>query len=358
MNNHSKNTFLNYFKETESLLSPYAINSENSLGRKIKEKNDDYRNPFQVDRDRIIHTNAFRRLKHKSQVFIAPLGDHYVTRLTHTIEVSQIARTISRALKLNEDLAEAISLGHDLGHSPFGHVGESALNELSKDGFHHSRQSVRIIEILEKNGKGLNLNHEVIDGSKRHSKPQGKFLNKDSVKDLSLEAQIVRISDMIAYTTSDINDAIRANILDLNSIPKYIIDFIGIKHSERVNTLVTNVIENSIDCSYQNTKDPWIKMSDDLVEIITELRNFMFKNVYLPVSDSKPAKSAMKIVDIIFEYLINTPEKIPKHFIEICNGDIEKASIDYITGMTDEFALRFSEKFDKTLSSDVFEGRL
>ena len=358
MKNHSKITFLNYFKDTESLLSPHAISTKNLFGRKVKEKDDDYRNPFQVDRDRIIHTNAFRRLKHKSQVFIAPLGDHYVTRLTHTIEVSQIARTISRALKLNEDLAEAISLGHDLGHSPFGHVGESALNKLSKDGFHHSKQSVRIVEILEKNGKGLNLNYEVIDGIKRHSKPQGKFLNKELVRGLSLEAQIVRISDMIAYTTSDINDAIRAKILDLDSIPKYILDFVGFKHSERVNTLVTNVIKNSADCSHQKTKDPWINMSNDLVEIITELRNFMFKNVYLPVSDSKPAKSAMKIVDIIFDYLINTPEKIPKHFIEICDGDVEKASIDYITGMTDEFALRFSEKFDKALASDVFEGRL
>ena len=358
MSKFSKNIFLKYFNDTENLLSPHAVSTRNTLGRKINEKNDDYRNPFQVDRDRIIHTNSFRRLKHKSQVFIAPLGDHYVTRLTHTIEVSQIARTICRALKLNEDLTEAISLGHDLGHSPFGHVGESALDKLSKEGFHHSRQSVRIIEILEKNGQGLNLNYEVIDGIKRHSKPQGKFLNKELVKDLSLEGQIVRISDMIAYTTSDINDAIRADILKLNSIPEYIINFIGSKHSERVNTLVTNVIENSVDCSYKETDDPWIRMSDDLIEIITELRNFMFEKVYLPVSDSKPAKSAMKIVDIIFEYLVNNPEEIPNHLIEICNNNIEKASIDYITGMTDEFALRFSEKFDKTLAQDVFEGRL
>ena len=358
MSKFSKNIFLKYFNDTENLLSPHAVSTRNTLGRKINEKNDDYRNPFQVDRDRIIHTNSFRRLKHKSQVFIAPLGDHYVTRLTHTIEVSQIARTICRALKLNEDLTEAISLGHDLGHSPFGHVGESALDKLSKEGFHHSRQSVRIIEILEKNGQGLNLNYEVIDGIKRHSKPQGKFLNKELVKDLSLEGQIVRISDMIAYTTSDINDAIRADILKLNSIPEYIINFIGSKHSERVNTLVTNVIENSVDCSHQGTNDPWIRMSDDLIEIITELRNFMFEKVYLPVSDSKPAKSAMKIVDIIFEYLVKNPEKIPNHLIEICNNNIEKASIDYITGMTDEFALRFSEKFDKTLAQDVFEGRL
>lgn len=358
MSKFSKNIFLKYFNDTENLLSPHAVSTRNTLGRKINEKNDDYRNPFQVDRDRIIHTNSFRRLKHKSQVFIAPLGDHYVTRLTHTIEVSQIARTICRALKLNEDLTEAISLGHDLGHSPFGHVGESALDKLSKEGFHHSRQSVRIIEILEKNGQGLNLNYEVIDGIKRHSKPQGKFLNKELVKDLSLEGQIVRISDMIAYTTSDINDAIRADILKLNSIPEYIINFIGSKHSERVNTLVTNVIENSVDCSQQETDDPWIRMSDDLIEIITELRNFMFEKVYLPVSDSKPAKSAMKIVDIIFEYLVKNPEKIPNQLIEICNDNIEKASIDYITGMTDEFALRFSEKFDKTLAQDVFEGRL
>ena len=358
MSKFSKNIFLKYFNDTENLLSPHAVSTKNTLGRKINEKNDDYRNPFQVDRDRIIHTNSFRRLKHKSQVFIAPLGDHYVTRLTHTIEVSQIARTICRALKLNEDLTEAISLGHDLGHSPFGHVGESALDKLSKEGFHHSRQSVRIIEVLEKNGQGLNLNHEVIDGIKRHSKPQGKFLNKELVKDLSLEGQIVRISDMIAYTTSDINDAIRADILKLNSIPEYIINFIGSKHSERVNTLVTNVIETSIDCSHQKTSDPWIRMSDDLVEIITELRNFMFEKVYLPVSDSKPAKSAMKIVDIIFDHLVNNADEIPTYLKDICNNDIQRAAIDYITGMTDEYALRFSKKFDKSLAKDVFEGRL
>ena len=297
-------------------------------------------------------------MKHKSQVFIAPLGDHYVTRLTHTIEVSQIARTISRALKLNEDLTEAIALGHDLGHSPFGHVGETALDKISKEGFHHSRQSVRIIEKLEKNGKGLNLNLEVIEGIKRHSKPQGKFLNKELVNDLFLEAQIVRISDMIAYTTSDINDAIRANIINLNSIPKYIISQLGNKHSERVNSLVTNVIENSIDCSYENSDEPWIRMSDDLIEIVTELRNFMFKNVYLLVSDSKPAKSAMKIIDLIFDFLVANPKNIPKNLMNICQGNIEKAAIDYITGMTDDFALRFSEKFDKSLASDVFEGRL
>ena len=217
---------------------------------------------------------------------------------------------------------------------------------------------MRIIEKLEKNGKGLNLNLEVIEGIKRHSKPQGKFLNKELVKDLFLEAQIVRISDMIAYTTSDINDAIRANIIELNSIPKYIIDYLGNKHSERVNTLVTNVIENSIDCSYINSNEPWIRMSDDLIEIVTELRNFMFKNVYLLVSDSKPAKSAMKIIDLIFDFLVANPKNIPNNLINICQGNIEKAAIDYITGMTDDFALRFSEKFDKSLASDVFEGRL
>tara|TARA_E500000331_G_scaffold23474_1_gene20310 strand:- start:5698 stop:6774 length:1077 start_codon:yes stop_codon:yes gene_type:complete len=353
-----KKIFSDYQNKVEGLLSPWAIDTKKSKGRLINENDDAFRNTFQIDRDRIIHTKAFRRLKHKSQVFIAPLGDHYVTRLTHTIEVSQIARTISRALKLNEDLTEAIALGHDLGHSPFGHVGESALDKISKEGFHHSRQSVRIIEKLEKNGNGLNLNLEVIEGIKRHSKPQGKFLNKELVKDLFLEAQIVRISDMIAYTTSDINDAIRANIIELNSIPRYIIDYLGYKHSERVNTLVTNVIENSIDCSYKNSNEPWIRMSDDLIEIITELRNFMFKNVYLPVSDSKPAKSSMKIINLIFDFLIKNPNEVPEYLLKICDGNIEKASIDYITGMTDDFALRFSERFDKSLASDVFEGRL
>lgn len=344
----------------DSLLSPFATNSSQSMGRKIIEPPDHVRGIFQIDRDRIIHTNSFRRLKHKSQVFIAPLGDHYVTRLTHTIEVAQISRTIARALRLNEDLVEATALGHDLGHSPFGHVGETALNNISSDGFHHSRQSVRIVEILEKEGKGLNLNYEVIDGIKRHSKPQGEFFNKQLIDGLSLEGQIVRISDFIAYVTSDINDAVRAKILNFNDIPTQLIDAIGVKHSDRVNSLVTNIIENSIDCltGINGKDDPWIRMSPVMIEIVTELRNFMFEKVYLPVSSSTAAKSSMKIIEIIYDYLVNNKDVVPKYLVEVSKGNKEKYIIDYITGMTDDFALRFAEKLDPSLTLNVFEGRL
>ena len=248
-------------------------------------------------------------------------------------------------------------MGHDLGHSPFGHVGETALNKISSDGFHHSKQSVRIIEKLEKNGRGLNLNYEVIDGIKRHSKPQGKFFAKEFIKGLSLEGQIVRISDFIAYVTSDINDATRAGLLDLNDLPKNVLEAIGEKHSSRVNTLVTNIIDNSSDCM-EGEGDPWIRMSDELIEIVTELRNYMFENIYLPVSNSSAAKSSMRIIEILFDYLMNNSDLIPDYLLEVSEGNLEKSVIDYITGMTDDFALRFAETLDPSLASDVFEGRL
>ena len=219
----------NQNSNNEKLLSPLAMTTEKSKGRLNNEESNNFRSPYQIDRDRIIHTNAFRRLKHKSQVFIAPLGDHYVTRLTHTIEVSQIGRTIARALNLNEDLVEATSLGHDLGHSPFGHIGENVLDELNSEGFHHSKQSVRIVEILEKNGSGLNLTFEVIDGIKHHSKPQGDYMKPELVKNLSLEAQIVRLSDSIAYLAHDINDAIRAKMITNNDLPEKTKRDLGLK---------------------------------------------------------------------------------------------------------------------------------
>ena len=235
-------------EDKEEFLSNYATLSKHAE-RKVKEPLSSIRKEFQRDRDRIIHTNSFRRLKHKSQVFVAPVGDHFTTRLTHVIEVSQVGRSIARALNLNEDLVEAIALGHDLGHTPFGHIGESVLNKLLSKGFHHSKQSVRLVTKLEKNGKGLNLTNQVIDGIKNHSKPEGEFLNYDSVKYLSLEAQIVRISDAIAYLAHDILDAIRSKFLTIDQFPLKIIEKLGERHSERINTMVTDVIINSLDCA-------------------------------------------------------------------------------------------------------------
>ena len=278
-------------EDKEEFLSNYATLSKHAE-RKVKEPLSSIRKEFQRDRDRIIHTNSFRRLKHKSQVFVAPVGDHFTTRLTHVIEVSQVGRSIARALNLNEDLVEAIALGHDLGHTPFGHIGESMLNKLLSKGFHHSKQSVRLVTKLEKNGKGLNLTNQVIDGIKNHSKPEGEFLNYDSVKYLSLEAQIVRISDAIAYLAHDILDAIRSKFLTIDQFPLKIIEKLGERHSERINTMVIDVIINSLDCadndlikdrigwegSLSNREMPWIRMSKDLSEIFTDLRNYMFKN--------------------------------------------------------------------------------
>ena len=357
-------------EDKEEFLSNYATLSKHAE-RKVKEPLSSIRKEFQRDRDRIIHTNSFRRLKHKSQVFVAPVGDHFTTRLTHVIEVSQVGRSIARALNLNEDLVEAIALGHDLGHTPFGHIGESMLNKLLSKGFHHSKQSVRLVTKLEKNGKGLNLTNQVIDGIKNHSKPEGEFLNYDSVKYLSLEAQIVRISDAIAYLAHDILDAIRSKFLTIDQFPLKIIEKLGERHSERINTMVIDVIINSLDCvdndlikdrigwegSLSNGEMPWIRMSKDLSEIFTDLRNYMFKNFYHIISDSEIGVTASKIIEVIFEYLCNNDNLIPKWIRDISDTK-EVAVSDYLCGMTDNFALSFAENIYPGISKEIFRGRI
>ena len=346
--------------DKEELLSSMAMTSKKSKGRKNPEDLKNLRSSYQIDRDRIIHTNAFRRLKHKSQVFIAPLGDHYVTRLTHTIEVSQIGRTIARVLNLNEDLVEAISLGHDLGHPPFGHIGESILNELNSKGFHHSKQSVRIVEILEKNGSGLNLTFEVIDGIKNHSKPQGDFMKPELVTNLSLEAQIVRLSDSIAYLTHDINDAIRAKNITNNDLPEETKKHLGLNHSQRLNNLITNVITNSWDCRKQHKSDssekPWIRMSSEINNILTNLRNFMFEKIYFPIGLTEEGKISKEIVKILFVYFLDNIDLIPDYIKSISTSK-ERMVTDYVCGMTDLFALRAAEQIQPGLTANVFDGR-
>ena len=231
----------------ERYLSPFAAQSSQSAGRAIPEPPSDVRTEYQRDRDRILHCKAFRRLKHKTQVFIAPLGDHYVTRLTHTLEVSQIARTIARALNLNEDLAEAIGLGHDLGHTPFGHIGEDELDKLLPGGFRHNRQSLNIVERVERDGRGLNLTHEVRQGILRHSKPRGDFL--EALDDLTLEAQVVRISDAVAYLNHDLADAFRAGIISPADLPASVAAILGARHSQRIDTIVCDIIDHSWDAT-------------------------------------------------------------------------------------------------------------
>lgn len=313
-------------------LSPYATLSENSKGRDIPEEQCDIRPVFQRDRDRILHCKAFRRLKNKTQVFLTPKGDHYRTRLSHTLEVSQNARTIAKALRLNEDLVEAIALGHDLGHTPFGHAGEYVLNELCEDGFRHNEQSVRTVEKLEKDGNGLNLTWEVRDGILNH---QTKLMPH------TLEGKIVRLSDKIAYINHDIDDAIRAQVLTEDDIPMELKKTLGFSTRQRLNTLIHNIIMNSRDIDD-------IIMSVEVEEAMVELRKFMFEHVYKnPVAKSEEVKAKAMIKQLFFYYMEHIELLPQKYFRMLENGEKkERVVSDYIAGMTDQYAItKFSEYF-------------
>jgi dGTPase len=347
-------------EDREKTLSPFASKSIEAV-RSIDEEPAPTRTAFQRDRDRVIHTNSFRRLKHKSQVFVAPQGDHFTTRLTHVIEVSQVGRSIARGLNLNEDLVETIGLGHDLGHTPFGHIGESVLNQVLTDGFHHSRHSVRLITLLEKDGNGLNLTEHVVDGIRNHSKPEGKFLSKEAVENLSLEAQIVRISDALAYLAHDIQDALRSDFFTVDELPSDAVDALGFRHSQRIDAVVKDVIESSWDCTGEidlpDGEIPWIRMSDELGKIVTDLRVFMFERFYHPISNSVEGRKAAAIVGVLFEYFTRNPNEIPVWIREL-SGSIDRAAADYVCGMTDNYALLKAEEIRPGLSNGVFQGRI
>lgn len=308
----------------ENTLSEFATRSKNSLGRYKNEEECDIRTCFERDRDRIIHTKAFRRLKHKTQVFISPEGDHFRTRITHTLEVSQIARTIAAALFLNEDLTEAIAIGHDLGHTPFGHIGEEALADI-EEGFCHNEQSIRVVQEIEKDGAGLNLTKEVLDGILNH---------RGRCSPNTLEGKIVQISDKIAYINHDIDDAIRAGILKNEQLPKKCTDILGDSPRKRINFLIRNIIKNSA-----NKND--IVMDNDIRTAMYELRAFMFKNVYKSEVLTKDRKPYEEVVKKIYLYYFNNFEKIPKEFSQIKNEKNSKKRIicDYIAGMTDRYAM-------------------
>jgi len=313
-------------------LSPYATLSSNSRGRKEPERECDIRPVFQRDRDRILHCKAFRRLKQKTQVFLLPKGDHYRTRLTHTLEVSQNARTIAKALRLNEDLVEAIALGHDLGHTPFGHAGERALNAVSPTGFRHNEQGARVVECLEKQGQGLNLTWEVIDGILNH---------KTSGKPGTLEGEIVRLSDKIAYINHDIDDAVRAGILREEDIPEKYREVLGTSTRIRLDTMVHDVITNSMD-------RPKIQMSAEVAEAMAGLRRFMFANVYQNPSAKREEDKAIHMVAELYEYYRNHMELLPKQFFNMMeekNVTEEQTVCDYIAGMTDTYAIKKFEEY-------------
>lgn len=310
----------------KTFLSSYATLSAESKGRKREEVPCEMRMCFQRDRDRIIHCKSFRRLKHKTQVFLSPEGDHYRTRLTHTLEVSQIARTIARALMLNEDLTEAIALGHDLGHTPFGHAGERALNHVAKEiGFEHSKQSIRVVERLEQKGKGLNLCFEVLDGIENH---QTKSMPS------TLEGKVVRLSDKIAYINHDIDDAIRGKIICEEDIPKEYKEILGNTTKSRLNTMISDIINNS----YEKSD---IVMSEQVSNAMVGIRKYMFSNVYTsPVAKGEEGK-AVELVTMLYQYYFQHLNELPKEYQEmLVEGEqAEQVVCDYIAGMTDNYAI-------------------
>ena len=319
-------------KWEQETLSPYASLSANTRGRERKEPLCDIRPEYQRDRDRILHSKSFRRLKQKTQVFLAPEGDHYRTRMSHTLEVSQNARTIGKALRLNEDLVEAIALGHDLGHTPFGHAGERTLNELCQGGFVHSEQSVRIVEHLEKDGEGLTLTWEVRDGIRNH---------QTSTIPATPEGKIVRLSDKIAYINHDIDDAIRALVLTEDDIPLELRKTLGFSTKQRLNTLIHNIIMNS------REKDD-IMMSPEIEEAMIDLRKFMFENVYKnPVAKGEEVKAKAMIEQLFYFYKEHLDQLPAKYLRMMDEGEsAERVVADYIAGMTDQYAItKFSEYF-------------
>ncbi len=303
------------------MLCDEACTSKNSGRRVRNEAKCPIRTEFQRDRDRILHCNSFRRLKHKTQVFLDPVGDHYRTRLTHTLEVSQIARTVSRALRLNEDLTEAVALGHDLGHTPFGHAGEMVLNEICPSGFTHYLQSVRVVDYIENDGKGLNLTYEVKNGIACHT-------NKVAA---TREGYIVRLADKIAYINHDIDDAIRAGMLTEKDLPKHATDVLGHSKSQRITTLITSIINNGV-------QD--IHMSDDVQKALDQLSDFMFDNVYRnSIAKSEESKAKM-LVERLYNHFLKNPDSMPDEFKRImARFGIDRAVCDYIAGMTDSYAI-------------------
>lgn len=347
----------------EETFSPYAARSAASKGRAVTEEPSPMRTDYQRDRDRIIYCKAFRRLKHKTQVFIAPLGDHYVTRLSHTLEVSQIARTITRALNLNEDLAEAIAMGHDMGHTPFGHIGEDELNSIHPSGFKHSRQGLRIVDQIEKDGKGLNLTWEVRQGILLHSKPRGNFLAGGIDEDLTLEGQIVRISDAVAYLSHDLLDAFRAGLLQEGDLPDNVTSILGAGHSQRIDRIVSDIVASSWPCSGDASAledgqeaDPTISMSQGTQVAFMELRDFMFERVYIPKDDGEEGETARSIIRLLYDYFSEARHEIPKEYALRSRSQAEEVC-DYVSGMTDRYALRTAERIQPGISR-IFSERL
>ena len=319
-----KEEFLSLEKE---FLSEFAQKTALTRGRLRAEEECPMRTEYQRDRDRILHSKSFRRLKHKTQVFLAPSGDHYRTRMTHTLEVMQIARTIARCLRLNEDLTEAIAFGHDLGHTPFGQIGERVLNELSGR-FEHNEQSLRVVDVLEKDGRGLNLTHEVRDGILQH---------RSDGTPCTLEGKVVSYADRIAYLNHDIDDAIRARLMSESDIPKDIEKVLGIGKSAKINNLVSDIVRESKDA-------PYVKQSQEFKEAMSELRKFMFKNVYFSSHASAEEVKAKEWLVKLYDFLKENPDEVPEFYRNLSMVP-NQYLLDYIAGMTDTFVIKLLEKY-------------
>ena len=325
-------------RQEDLSLVPAACRSAGAR-RERAEKPSEMRTEFQRDRDRIIHTKSFRRLMHKTQVFIGLTGDHYRTRLTHTLEVTQIARTIGRALGLNEDLIEAIGMGHDLGHTPFGHAGERALAEVFP-GFRHNEQSLRIVDRLENNGRGLNLTQPVRDGILRHSKGRASIMQSHTSLPASLEGHVLKIADGVAYMNHDLDDSIRADIISSGDIPEEVIRTLGARHSERINTLVADIIQQSDTAS----KDG-ILMSRHVRAAADTLRDFLYERVYDPINAKPETQHAQDIVRAHFNYFMFHPDQLPDaHVVALDNEPVERRVADFVASMTDRFAAELYER--------------
>jgi dGTPase len=330
--------------EERARLAPLAAFSDAAV-RERPEEESPVRTSFQRDRDRILHSKPFRRLKHKTQVFIAPLGDHYRTRLTHTLEVTQIARTVARALRLNEDLTEAIGLGHDIGHAPFGHAGEAALSHAQGSSFRHNEQSRRIVEVIEKDGAGLNLTYAVREGIYLHSKARKDIMATAWGVASTLEGQIIKIADSIAYINHDIDDALRAGILKPDDLPRDVVETLGDTHARRINTMVCDLIDHNWWVIGAGTppNPPLLAMSAGTLQATNALREFMYQHVYLNSAAKADDGKIRALIDLLFQHFVRHPDQLPddlRRINQLRDEPIERAVVDYIAGMTDRFATK------------------
>ncbi|MBI3743364.1 MAG: deoxyguanosinetriphosphate triphosphohydrolase [Chloroflexi bacterium] len=347
------------WQRREESLSPYAIRSDRSHGRERPEPDDALRNPFQIDRDRIIRSKAFRRLMHKTQVFLAPQGDHYLTRLTHTMEVSLIARGIARALNLNEDLTEAICMGHDLGHAPFGHLGEATLTEVHGGGFRHNKQSVRVVELLENDGHGLNLTYEVRQGILRHSKGRGGIEGQANPELDTLEGLCAKLADALAYITHDTDDAVRAGVLAAPDLPSQVTSILGSDRSQWARLLAEDIVRTSWSASGEVTipagQHPSIRMSSEVSAAANALRDFLFEHVYEPASRGEQADRAREIIALLYRFFAQHPERVPEGYT-VHTDEPGRMALDYVSGMTDGYALRVAEQLKPGIAKGFREG--